>query len=109
MIDNVKMEQIQKMFSDEAFVAKFNAMEEFDEIKTLFSENNLDLSDEEIKEFIAAVVKTGEQKENGELSEDQMEDVVGGSFTAAIVIGGVCAVVTGPCMYKLRKLINSWG
>lgn len=106
MIDNIKMDQVQKLFTDETFVTKFNTLEEFAEIKDHFSENGLDFSDEELKEFITAVVKAGEQKESGELSEEQMEDIVGGSWTAALIIGGVCAVVTGTSMYKLRKLIG---
>lgn len=106
MIESIKMTQIQKLFEDESFVSKFNNTEDFESIKKLFAENSLTLSDDELKEFLTAVVNGADQKESGELTAEEMENVAGGSFTAAFIIGGVCAVVTGTCMYKLRKVLG---
>ena len=108
MIDNVKLTQIQKLFENENFVEQFNSVEEFAQVKQLFDDNSVNLADDELKEFLIAVVDGVDQKESKELSTEEMDDVVGGSWLAAIVIGGICAAVTGTGAYKIRKLINGF-
>ena len=76
MVENAKLTQIQKLFEEEAFVARFNAIEDVAEIKKLFADNAIELTDEEVKDFLTAVVKGGEQKVTGELSAEEMENVV---------------------------------
>ena len=79
---------IKEIFSDEAFLKSLSEMENAEEVQAALKEKGLDLSIDDILK----IQKTLTSQENGELSEDEMENVAGGfAITAGIVsaIGGV--------------------
>ena len=77
-------EQIEKVFSDEAFVKSLLELEEPEDVQAALSEKGVDFSLEEVKQIGAQISKAIEAKQNGEetdeLSFEQLDDVAGGSF-----------------------------
>lgn len=98
--------KIKNLFADEEFAKKFSAAEDFAEVKQLFADNGIDISDDELNHLLEAMLAKIEARDGSELSEDQLENVAGG-FIEWIILGGVFAVVGGVSAYKLRKVINS--
>ena len=73
---------INEIFSDEAFLKSLSEMETAEEVQAALKEKGLDLSIDDILK----IQKTLTSQENGELSEDEMENVAGGfAITAGIV------------------------
>ena len=104
-MNNNISEQIKTLFENEAFVEKFTNAEDLSEIKQLFADNGVEMSDDEVKQFVEAVLSLAE-KGVGEMSEDQLDNVAGG-FVGWVVLGVAAGVVGGTCAYKLRKKLNS--
>ena len=86
---------IKEIFSDEAFLKSLSEMETAEEVQAALKEKGLDLSIDDILK----IQKTLTSQENGELSEDEMENVAGGfAITAGIVsaiAGGIGATASG--------------
>lgn len=106
MIDSSKLEKIKNLFSNEKFVEEIKKIESIEDIKKSFVENEIDLTDEELDELLRAVVECSKKDEIGELSEEQMENVTGGSWTLAIVAGVVFAAFGGTAAYKIRQFLG---
>ena len=79
---------IKEIFSDEAFLKSLSEMETAEEVQAALKEKGLDLSIDDILK----IQKTLTSQENGELSEDEMENVAGGFAISATVMAilGVC-------------------
>lgn len=83
------MQEIKSLFGNEEFVAKFNAVGDPDEIKALFKEYGVEISDEDLISLIKESV--GEPAET-ELGEDALDDVSGGVVaTLAKILAGTWA------------------
>lgn len=81
----MNMENMKAAFADEAFVKNLFELETAAEVQTALKEKGVELTEEEalsIREFLAKV-KSGEisaeQLESGELSEEMLGQVAGGS------------------------------
>lgn len=95
-------QQIRTVFSDEAFVSSILEMETAEDVQQALAAKGITLSLKEIEN-----IQTSLNHEEEELSEDQLENVAGGSLTAiicALIIGG--AVVAGGV--KLGQSVNGW-
>jgi len=95
-------QKIKEIFADEAFVSSILEMETPEEVQKALADKGLDLSVDEIN-----TIKESLSAEEGELSDEQLEDVSGGSITAVIcglIIGG--AALAGGV--SLGKAINNW-
>lgn len=92
-------QQIKDLFSDQAFMNSILEMETAEEVQAALKEKGLDLSLEEI-----GVIRESLNSENGELSEDELENVSGGSITVGIIIGvaAICGAAT------LAKGVSDW-
>ena len=100
----MNMEKMKKVFSEEAFVKALFEMESVAEMQEALNSKGVQLSEEEvtgIRDFFAKV-KSGEISreqleewsklaENGELSEEMLEQVAGGGVLLC-VLGGALAV-----------------
>ena len=90
-------EKIKKVFSDEEFVKSLMNLETPEAVQKALEEKDIDLSVEDIKKIAELVQK----KDNGELSEDELEEVAGGTDVGAIaavvgaVVGSPVAIVGG--------------
>lgn len=106
MLNEVTSAKLKALFEDKEFGAKFREIEDFAEMKKLFADNGVEISDEDLKKGLEIVLKNAENQNTDELTEEQMEEVSGG-FVGWIIFGGACAVVSGVSAYKLRKALNS--
>lgn len=99
--------KFEELFKNEAFCEHFfDNIDNVPVVKQLLSENGVAFSDEEVTQFVDFTKKNVEKQENGELAEDELDDVSGGSVIAAWVVAGVVSgVVSGFLAYKARK----WG
>lgn len=107
-MSNVNAMKVKELFENQEFAQKFNAAEDFAEVKALFVENGVEIADEELKQLIEAMLAQVEKNADTELSEDQMDAVAGG-FVEWVIAGAVFATVAGVSAYKLRKFLNSFG
>jgi len=101
-----KTDKINELFKTESFsVAFFENLEDTAFVKSLFEENGVSLTDEEIAQTIA-VARTAESSSDGELSEDALSDAAGG-IIGWVIAGTASAIFFGYQVYKARKGINS--
>jgi len=105
MLNEDKIIKFKKMFSDEEVVRKYIEIEDPAEIKKLFIDHGLDVSDEELIEILELATQQLEGI-TGEMTETQMEDVAGG-FVGWIIGGAIVGTVGGVLAYKMRKHLNS--
>lgn len=92
-------QKIKEIFSDEEFVASLMNMESPEDVQKALAEKGLELSVEEIEKIRQAAMD-----QEGELSEEALEGVAGGSV-AAIVLGVLAGVTS---LFKLGRSVNSW-
>lgn len=95
-------QKIKEVFSDQAFVESMLEMETAEDVQKALAEKGLDLSLAEIQS-----IKNSLENTEGELSEESLENVAGGSITAIVcglIIGG--AVAGGA--FGLGKAVNNW-
>lgn len=102
----MNMEYMKAALSDEAFVKSLFELETAAEVQSALKEKGVELSEEEILSIreLLLKVESGEisvrQLENGELSEEMLEQVAGGSMIAlgiftAVVVGVAGAALSG--------------
>lgn len=102
----MNMEKIKEVFSDEAFVKNLFELESAGEVQAALKEKGIEFSEEEIisiRDFLLKVEESDITKEqlekwtvqleDGELSEEELENVAGGIVleTVGFVVG--CAII----------------
>ena len=107
----MSIEKLKEVFSDEAFVKSMFELDTAAEVQAALKEKGVELTEEQILGIrdLLGKVANGEisveqleqwaaQMESGELSDEMLEQVSGGSLTglaiATFVVLGVCAVGT---------------
>ena len=105
----MNMEKMKAVFADEAFIKQLFELETAAQVQAALKERGVELTEEEILGIRDLILKVerGEisaeqlekwaaQEENGELSEEALEQVAGGSIIGAIIaIIGTKAAITG--------------
>lgn len=71
-------EKIIKMVEDQEFVTKMLSCEEPEQVQKLFADNGVEITLEEVKAMGKALAAMSES--DGELNEDDLEGVAGGSL-----------------------------
>ncbi|MEN1761413.1 MULTISPECIES: Nif11-like leader peptide family RiPP precursor [Anoxynatronum] len=97
MEEKLKLLQ-QKLEADEQLVEKLMQQETPEEVQALLKENDVNLTIEEINEIREAILKMLDRMTEGELSEEDLEEVTGGIFFAYGVLalcGIFVALATG--------------
>ena len=102
----MNMEEMKEIFSDEAFVKNLFELESAGEVQAALKEKGIEFSEEEIisiRDFLLKVEESDITKEqlekwtvqleDGELSEEELENVAGGIVleTVGFVVG--CAII----------------
>ena len=90
----MNVEKMKEVFADEAFVKSLFELDSAAEVQAALKEKGAELTEEEILaicEFFAKVKggeiapgKLSKQSENGELSEEMLEQVAGGGFWGSV-------------------------
>ena len=102
-------EKMKEVFSDEAFVKGLFELETATEVQAALKEKGVEMSEEEILGIRELLIKmengevSVEQLENGELPEELLEQVAGGSIfltvmgvvSAVGMVGSLAGIVTG--------------
>ena len=114
----MNMEKIKEVFSDEAFVKNLFELESAGEVQAALKEKGIEFSEEEIisiRDFLLKVEESDITKEqlekwtvqleDGELSEEELENVAGGIVleTVGFVVG--CAIIAYACVAFLTLAI----
>ena len=94
----MNVEKMKEVFADEAFVKGLFELESAAEVQAALKEKGIEMTEEEILGIRELLVKvesgeiSAEQLENGELSDELLEQVSGGSVLLAV--GAVIAAAT---------------
>jgi hypothetical protein len=103
MVTEIVSKKIEELFHEETFAcAFFENIESADEVKKLFAEKGVELSDEEVGELIAYTKSNVIGNESGELSESEMENVSGGVL-GWIALGVASGIFFGYQAYQGGK------
>jgi len=98
-------ELLKKVLADSDFTKSLLNMENPEDVQAALKEKGVDITLEEIN----TIRKALEQQENGELSDDDLEDVAGGSLTIAAALG--IAAIIGASVggaIKLGEKVTEW-
>ena len=124
----MNIERLKEVFSDEAFVKSLFELETVAEVQAALQEKGIELTEEEILGVRDLLIKVEEggisaeqlekwaaQIESGELSEEMLEQVSGGSITlvGAAVVSllirvGTAAAVAGLIYGAAHAIKNRW-
>lgn len=85
-VDQKEIEKVQKLLSDEEFVKKLVSQETVEDAKKLFEDQGIATSIEEM-EMLGRFIKKISQKGNEKLSEEDLEEISGGSAGSFVVRG----------------------
>ena len=84
-------ELIKEVFSDEAYVKSLFESESWETAQASLKEKGIDLSIEELKQLVNLMKKKGD----GELSEEELEEVSGGVSLLILFVGAAVSTVAG--------------
>ena len=110
----MNMEKMKEIFADEAFVKSLFELESAGEVQAALKEKGVELTEEQILGIrdLLGKVESGEisveQMENGELPEELLEQVSGGSIIAAAAVIGCFAALTGLLYGVADALTRRW-
>ncbi len=85
-----------KLESDESWAEKLFGLETAEQVQIFLKEEGLEFNVEEINTFRDQLLKVVQK---GELSDEDLEDVAGGSISGAIV--ATCAVIS--CVHTITR------
>lgn len=97
-------QQIKEIFSDESFVNSILEMETPQDVQKALSEKGLDLSLEEINTIQNTLINNDNE---GELSEDDLENVAGGVAVTTVICGLIIGAAASGT-FQLGKAIHNW-
>jgi predicted ribosomally synthesized peptide with nif11-like leader len=104
MNQNEMQKQIKKLLETPEFSDKLSQCETYDEIATLFSNEGIEVTGDELE---SAMAQVSAQSENGELSEESMEQVAGGFLSVASAALIATIVINGaPYAWKLGQVLG---
>lgn len=98
-------ELLKKVLEDADFTQSLLDMETEEEVQAALKEKGVEISTEDIDAIKRALENQGE----GELSEDELENVAGGSLTVLAALG-VASIITAACggTVALGNKVNEW-
>lgn len=76
-----KEERVLELLQDDSFLEKVDTADGVEGLKKLFKENGVDMSSDEVKELVEFVASTSK---TGEISEEELDNVSGGSWIGTL-------------------------
>ena len=92
--------KFEHLFSQEAFIEKLSSTRTAAEVASLFNAEGIELTERDAQQLMDYVCQ------EGELSEDMLDSVTGGSIYVTLFIIGVGAGLAHGAYQRLKK---SWG
>ncbi len=87
-------QKMKEVFSDEQFVKSLLELETPEEVQKVLAEKEIDVTEEEIVKAREILIRYN----NGELSEEELENVAGGGLLS--ILGGVVAGLIANVVYS---------
>lgn len=94
------------LFQNEEFKAECENIHSVEELQKLFATHDVEMSIDQVTELCIAIGKRAAQEENGELSEEDLDDVAGGFGVVTwtcIGLGVLCLGAFGLGVYNGLK------
>ncbi|KUG02624.1 hypothetical protein ASZ90_019992 [hydrocarbon metagenome] len=104
-------ELLAKLEADNSLGEKLFLMETPEEVQTLLKEQGLEFSLEEIGMLKEVLIKSMEKGGSGELSDEDLENVAGGSITVlaiCAIIGAIAGAVTAAGTVTDQAVRSRW-
>lgn len=85
-----KSDILEKVFSNITFKEEAKNLKTVEDLQKLFSNYDIELTLDEVKEICCEIAKQMQNSENGELNENDLEQVSGGVAWGLIALGVAC-------------------
>ena len=85
-----KSDVLTGLFSNVTFKEEVKGLKTVEDLQKLFSNYDVELTIDEVKEICCEIAKQMQNSENGELNENDLEQVSGGVAWALIALGVGC-------------------
>lgn len=109
----VNYEKITDLFQQDVFQVEANNCKTMEDFYALFVRNGIEITEEETVELISKIAEEKQKKDNGEISEEDLEDVAGGLVISTtlfcIGVGVACvgaAALSAYVSYNALKWAN---
>lgn len=91
-----ELEKLLTIINDKEFPDKLSACDSMEKLRKLFADGGLELSDEQIREMFQGVADCFEKikKNDGELTEEELEEIAGGWSWKVFGVFGVVAAAS---------------
>ena len=85
---------LKKMKEDKAFAEKVLAQTEKEKVIEIAKNEGIELTLENIDEVNEVLTQAVSKQAEGELSEEELENVAGGTFASLLILGSIAATVS---------------
>ena len=90
----IDYEKLTNLFKDEEFKKEAESLATMDDFQMAFQKHGIEMTEEEVVSIVSQIAKRKEEIDNGEISEEDLENVAGGFVISTavfcIVVGVVC-------------------
>lgn len=105
----VNYEKLTELFQLESFKEKASECKTMEDFHKLFNDNGVEISEDETIELISQIAEKKERMDNGEILEEDLENVAGGLAGAAAVAFCVGVGVVGIGAFALSAYVAYQG
>ncbi len=99
-------EKLQQLMQDEEFLKEILVLETAEEVQQAFKEKDVDISIEDLKKIKELIKKS--INEDYELTEEELEEITGGSFLTALIIQPILTAFFSVIGTSLGQKIFGW-
>ncbi len=99
-------EKLQQLMQDEKFLKEILDLETIEEVQHAFKEKGVNISTEDLKSVRELIIKFIDN--NYELSEEELEEICGGSAITGILIFILKAILAGIITGGATQLTKKW-
>lgn len=85
-----KNEKLKELFLSESFKKEAESLKTAEELQELFHKNGLEMTIEEVVDLCGKIAHQMEAGNDGEISEEALDDVTGGVAWALVGLGVLC-------------------
>ncbi len=91
----VNYDKIGELFQQDAFKKDANECKTMEDFHSLFIKNGVEITEDETIELISQIAEKKQKMDNGEISEDELDEVAGGIVILGVTLTVAQAVALG--------------